>query len=169
MSGVRENTDVAKGGGLEVGIGFEELATRENLLRAWHTFARGKWHQRAVRVVAHRLHIGTYMRYNDDMVVIGNNKERVRGWCEAIQKFAAQELQLTIPPHKVVIVCMPGSTVDILGLCTDGVRTWLRPTTVHKAKARLRHHIATQSPRVLDVMCSYHGLGIEEYGEQYEA
>lgn len=103
--------------------------------------------------------IRSYMRYNDDMIIIDAREDQVRAWTAAIQTFVTESLHLSIPSSKVWITHIP-DPLDILGLVTDGGSTWIRPTTARKAKKRIQKKYACFDPTLLESMCSYHGIGI---------
>lgn len=110
----------------------------------------------------HALGIRDYMRYNDDIILVGIDEEGLRAWVSAIVKRVSLYLKLTIPSHKVQIVRLR-EAVDILGFCTDGYRAWARPATVRRAKAALAQKRLRQAPELLETMCSYYGHGIVLY------
>jgi hypothetical protein len=111
------------------------------------------WH------VKQNLRIRSYMRYNDDLIIVEAREEQIRVWVAMIQAFVVQSLHLSIPSSKVQITHIP-EPFDILGLVTDGVRTWIRPTTARKARARIQKKQIRFDPMALETMCSYHGIGI---------
>ena len=114
----------------------------------------------------HTLHIPYYIRYNDDLLIFEKSVEPVRAWIEAIQDFATSQLYLSIPEDKVSVVHLPGM-IDILGLRTDGHRTWIRPTSVKRAKKNLTRSVQDQNPALYDQLCSYAGMGIVADGEMF--
>lgn len=109
--------------------------------------------------VKQTMRIRSYMRYNDDMIIVGTSEDHIRAWVAAIQAFVAESLHLSIPSSKVRITHIP-DPLDILGLVTDGVRTWIRPTTARKARKRIQKKQACFDPTLLESICSYHGIGI---------
>lgn len=59
------------------------------------------------------LQIPAYLRYVDDMIVLGDNKAQLWQWCETIEQFLAQE-RIGIHPRKKILV--PVATgLDVLG------------------------------------------------------
>jgi RNA-directed DNA polymerase len=109
----------------------------------------------------HALGILHYMRYNDDVIVLGTDEGKLVRWVEALVNFATEKLQLCIPPNKQSITRLP-NTVDVLGVCTDGTRKWLRPATKARALQSIFYKQQQESPSLFDTLCSYSGIGIYE-------
>lgn len=86
--------------------------------------------------VKNKLKIKYYMRYNDDVIIISTNKNQMRIWTKKIQNFVSIKLDLHIPNRKVKTIGLP-KMVDILGVCTDGYRTWIRLKTKKEAYKKL--------------------------------
>lgn len=111
------------------------------------------WHAK------HVLQIPYYLRYNDDMIIISADRQKVMHWSKTLQQFAEDSLRLTIPPHKIALVGLPES-IDILGLVTNGHSVWTRQTTVRKAEEQMEMKYRNLAPELLDAMSSYYGCGI---------
>lgn len=105
------------------------------------------------------LRIPCYARYNDDVIVVGGAEARIRNWMDAIVQFVTTHLKLTIPPSKTSLVRLP-MPVDVLGVCTDGVRTWIRPATERRAHDHLAVQYSRLAPTFLDGVCSYCGIRV---------
>lgn len=114
--------------------------------------------------IKHTLHIRYYLRYNDDLIIFSQEIERVRAWIGAIRDFAGQKLLLSMPEKKISVVHLP-DTIDILGLRTDGHRTWLRPTSIKRAERTIERSVRNNDPALYDQLCSYAGMGIIIDGE----
>ncbi|MBI5022996.1 MAG: group II intron reverse transcriptase domain-containing protein [Candidatus Magasanikbacteria bacterium] len=112
------------------------------------------WHAR------HTLDIRHYMRYNDDVLMMCSKEVEARQRTEAIVKFVNEKLRLTIPECKTEIVSVPGSSVDVLGIGTDGFKRWVRIATAKRAARLLDQKYERQTPEFLDTACSYLGYGI---------
>ena len=109
--------------------------------------------------IKHTLKVRYYIRYNDDLLVTGTEKDQVGNWIKAIQRYADKQLSLQIPDNKTEVVGLP-RPVDILGLRTNGDRVWLRSKTVRKAKRKLLIKEINLAPEFLDTVCSYRGMKI---------
>ncbi len=59
------------------------------------------------------LHIPAYLRYVDDMILLGDSKPQLWQWCAAIEQFLAQE-RIGIHPRKKMLVPV-ASGLDVLG------------------------------------------------------
>lgn len=114
--------------------------------------------------IKHTLHIRYYLRYNDDLLIFEQSLEPVRTWIKAIQDFATLKLDLSIPEEKISIIHLPG-IIDILGLRTDGHRTWLRPASVKRAERTIARSLRNSDSALYDQVCSYAGMGIVADGE----
>lgn len=107
----------------------------------------------------HVLHIPYYLRYNDDMIIIATDRQKVVEWSSAIQQFVARHLRLTIPPHKVSCTGLP-QAVDILGFVTNGERVWIRRRTAQRAQEQMAMKYHALATEFLDTVSSYYGSGI---------
>lgn len=107
--------------------------------------------------VKHELHVRNYMRYNDDIIIVGTDEVEIRRAVGRIQAFARDTLRLDIPECKTVIGCLPKS-LDVLGMCTNGDALWVRQNTVRKAQERITELVAVGDPKLLDVLCSYSSI-----------
>ena len=114
------------------------------------------WHAKQI------LGIKYYMRYNDDIIVVSSDEVRVREWSNAIVQYAGRDLKLPIPPRKQEIISLPSDSIDVLGVCTDGRRYWIREVTRRKSESMLLRSYDLQAGTLLDTMCSYYGNGITE-------
>lgn len=111
------------------------------------------------RYVKSSLGIRWYMRYNDDLIVMGDCKEKIKRWISSMCTYTGDRLRLNIPPDKISITRLP-TPVDILGIVTDGSEQWIRKATLLRAEKRLRKRIRERHPRLLDSQCSYASMGI---------
>lgn len=125
-----------------------------NLTSQW--FANIYMHE-VDRYAKNILKIKYYARYNDDIIVLDDDKAKINDYCVAIQKFVNEELKLEIPKEKTEVICLP-QTADILGLCTDGNKTWTRKITARKARRKLFKKQQNLDSDLFDVVCSYVGL-----------
>jgi retron-type reverse transcriptase len=108
----------------------------------------------------HTLDVRHYMRYNDDVLIMCVKEVEARQLTQAIVKFVNDRLRLIIPERKTEIVNIPGGSVDVLGIETDGFGRWVRIATEKRAKRLLDQKYERQSPEFLDAVCSYLGYGI---------
>lgn len=53
--------------------------------------------------IKHKLKVKNYLRYTDDFVFVGENKDCLERLIEPINKFLKEELKLSLHPHKVSI------------------------------------------------------------------
>lgn len=83
----------------------------------------------------------------------------VRRYMDGVMQFVAAHLKLTIPSSKTSLVQLP-MPVDVLGVCTNGVRTWIRPATERKAIDRLEAKYVGLASTLLDSACSYYGISV---------
>jgi RNA-directed DNA polymerase len=107
-----------------------------------------------------QLRIKYYIRYNDDIMILGTDEEVLKGYSVCLRKFAVETLKLEMPQSKIVISRLP-KQIDILGLCTNGTKTWLRKNTVAKARSKLIQKSTLLSPDLLDSICSYGRSGVK--------
>lgn len=105
------------------------------------------------------LKIPYYLRYNDDILIIGTDPRMIAEWSRSIQWFACDQLRLTIPSRKVALLGLP-QPIDILGLVTNGDRVWVRPHTVRRARERMTRAYSRLASECLDTLSSYYGCGV---------
>lgn len=107
----------------------------------------------------HIVKIPYYLRYNDDVILIGTDRQKIMHWSKILQKFAFQNLRLTIPASKISIAGLPES-VDILGFVANGHRVWVRYATVQRAQKNINTKCQILKPELLDTVSSYFGTGV---------
>jgi len=129
-----------------------------NLTSQW--FANVYLHE-LDRYAKHVLKIPYYLRYNDDMIMIGIDRQKIMHWSKNLRQFAHENLRLAIPPHKIALVGLP-EPADILGIVTNGHCVWTRRTTVKRAEARMDMKYRALAPELLDAASSYYGCGIDQ-------
>lgn len=105
------------------------------------------------------LRVRRYIRYNDDMIVVGECESDVWKWVACICAFVTEQLHLEIPRDKISVARLP-TPVDILGVVTDGARQWTRTATRVRAEKRLRKRTRALHPKLLDSQCSYASIGV---------
>lgn len=103
--------------------------------------------------VKHELKIKKYMRYNDDMIVLVSSQAEVQEYVHRICDFAFVKLYLEIPPAKISIGPLSKS-LDVLGICTNGERLWVRNATIKRAKTKLETSMNILDEKLLDSHCS---------------
>jgi hypothetical protein len=109
--------------------------------------------------VKHRLKEKKYIRYADDFVFFGSDKEKISLLVEPVRKFLLKELDLTLHPQKIIQKTLP-SGVDFLGWTNFPYYKKLR----RKTKERMFRKIA-DNPKE-EVFQSY--LGLLSHGNAYK-
>lgn len=112
------------------------------------------WHAK------HLLGIRFYMRYNDDVLIVSRDETLVRKYVKEIQCFVTEELCLSIPDEKTSVGCLP-ETLDVLGMCTNGERKWIRLKTIERARKRIKEKRDACDERLLETFSSYHGMSLQ--------
>ncbi len=108
----------------------------------------------------HTLRIRTYMRYNDDMILVDRSAFRAWSFACALASRAKDRLHLMIPSDKINMVSLPDKAVDVLGMCTNGRTHWVRQQTAASATVRLAKKWSESEVTLLDTMAAYYGNGI---------
>jgi len=106
------------------------------------------------------LKICYYLRYNDDMIIIGSDRRLLAHQAENIRKFVSEKLLLAIPDEKFSICSLP-QAVDILGKVFNGRNYWLRPKTAKRAKVKLAAKRANLSVSLTESVITYYDLGVD--------
>lgn len=83
------------------------------------------------------LKIPTYLRYVDDMILLGNSKPVLWYWCEQIEQFLAKE-RIGIHPRKRMLVPV-SSGLDVLGYRVFPNTTRLGRRSGYKFRRKLKH------------------------------
>lgn len=109
--------------------------------------------------VKHTIKVPWYMRYNDDMIMLSHDRASLERTVVRICDFIGQHLSLTIPPHKRMIKCLP-APIDVLGVCTNGVKQWTRTVTRRHAEKRLYDPCFLFSDSVYERLAAYHRFGV---------
>lgn len=107
--------------------------------------------------IKHILRVKYYTRYNDDLIIVGQNYAEILQQVGYIRQFVQWRLHLLIPDEKVSVVRLP-EAVDILGVRTDGQRFWLRPVTRRRAQAKIDEALRNLDPNYFDKVSSYYGM-----------
>lgn len=85
-----------------------------------------------------------YIRYMDDMVILGKNKKKLRRMREAIQEYLNRELKLTLKGDWQVfrfeytdkVGRTKGRFIDFMGFCFHQDRTTMRKTIIQRARRK---------------------------------
>lgn len=105
--------------------------------------------------IKHKLKAKYYVRYADDFVILGDNKQKLRRLAFPIYLFLKEHLKLALHPKKVFIKTL-ASGVDFLGWVHFSDHRVLRRTTRHRAFAKIK------SNPVNEALQSY--LGLAKHG-----
>ena len=100
--------------------------------------------------VKHELHCKGYVRYMDDFLLFGDDKERLRGWGQAVWK-KVNSLRLEIHPDKYRLIrCERG--VDFCGFVMFGNgRIRVRRATARRFHKRFKQNLQAVNDRTGDV------------------
>jgi hypothetical protein len=109
--------------------------------------------------IKHKLKIEHYLRYADDFVIMGSNKQEILRWLVEADKFLKGELKLELHPDKVFIKTL-NSGVDFLGWVNFPDFRVLRTKTKRRMMSRIKY---CPKPNGL---ASY--LGLLEHGNSYK-
>lgn len=92
------------------------------------------------RFVKAKLKASNYVRYMDDFVIIGNNKETLQGWRKEIEVFLGEELGLKTNSKTQVFPVSKrnGRALDFLGYRIYQSHRLLRKSSVKRIKAKLK-------------------------------
>lgn len=88
------------------------------------------------RFVRHDLKPGGYVRYNDDFLLFGNDKNRLRESLERSREFLADRLKLTLSKERVYPV---SRGVDFVGYRHFPGYVLIRKSTARRVRQRIRH------------------------------
>jgi hypothetical protein len=86
--------------------------------------------------VKETLRVPAYLRYVDDLVLLGNDKTELWGWCRAIEDFLAGQ-RLRVHPRKRLLTPVHGG-LDVLGYRADRRSTRLGRGSGYRFRRRLR-------------------------------
>lgn len=84
----------------------------------------------------HELKIHFYIRYMDDIIIIGKGKEQVNSWKASIKSFVNDELLLDLNDKTCIIPAHHG--VEFVGMRIYGTHIKLRKNTVGRLKREVR-------------------------------
>ncbi len=111
------------------------------------------------RLIKFELGINEYIRYNDDFIIVGDSKKRLRELSELMRDWLANTLKLILPPEKISIR-KAGQGVDFLGYVVFSHHIILRPKTKRRM---LRLVNARNLPSYLGLLshCRSYNLRLE--------
>jgi len=109
-----------------------------------------------------------YLRYNDDGVILGNNKNELWNLLNEIQNYIETRLQLKLNP-KTRIYPIDDVGIDFLGYKTHRTHTVLRKKTVNKFKHKIKeiktHSNKMGNQHIVSSVMSY--VGWMQHGNCY--
>lgn len=113
-------------------------------------------------------YIKHYIRYNDDGIILGNNKKQLWGLLDKIQNYVETHLQLKLNT-KTRIYPVDEVGIDFLGYKTHRTHVLLRKRTVNKFKHKIKdiktRHVETKNQHIMSSVMSY--VGWMQHGNCY--
>lgn len=113
--------------------------------------------------VKHTLKARYYLRYVDDLVMLSEDKDRLKIWRVEISKFIASELKLKLHPKKQVLQGV-GKGIDFVGFVVKPSHILIRGRVVRSLKKRLWELnqdrgaiVIEEMPKIMSVVNSYYG------------